>query len=988
MTAAADGKTLRQLAWVLMVVPALTCPQAGRSTPGLDDSWPGSTTGTRSDGAFVAGGWQVTENDDARFNSATVRNAAAGTNRVRLQGKSFCDDTGPFLGLGASYFQALRHAKYDRARLQRNLALFAANGFNYVRILSMVSWEELEIAPVTFTNRARRVIQAWPDYWPQFRDLLDLAAHHGLRAAVTIFADAQYVMPSRAARQAHLDGVLANLAGREPHVLHLEVANEAWQNGFPGAQGIADLRAATQYLADRSSLLVAITSNDDTSDAAIVALHRGSAADLATIHFSRDIRTKEGGWLPVRDSYRAGNLPGVPPVLSNEPIGPGSSVNSENDPIKLCAAAVVAYLANLPAYVYHSRAGVFGYERCCPSAGDEVRFEDTAGINAYQHLRQILPPDLASWTRHDGIEASAPFTVFCDGQPNRYWPDARGATNGCHRNIGSVKGREFVSFPMGILSGGVTLEARRPVQLRVFNPLTGAVTSNLMMHAGERVTLPQGPGAYLLKGTFPPRSRGTAEGDGPRAAQRQELQAAQMAERHGDLETALLRYETLYDATATDDLMRAELRAQFARLRPQVAPNTDPQKAGTWKVRAFAFRELDFKWTDPQGANHHAQYRYREDEIQRLRRSLAGFADRVWKYTDGNLRIDWQLQVVERPLTRLDGEHSFWPGPEACLPHLTDLQGGDTDTIMVFAKVWGDASQGEVSADVPQMLLGGALGALGEFTKHATYIGFNWGSGAVENEPDGEPMLHEWLHSAQWALEDYQGYPRGLMFTSDGGKMAGEEGGDPCYRRQPGEPSWMGFYEHLMRDHVTRRMWRELTIRRPPDNVWIHTYCRRFLVLGPFAAADRPVMGLDFPFINERDVNAAPGVSLGGREWQAVTSASHTLDLTQPFGPRANHVAYVAVRARSETEQPAQLRLGSDDGCKVWHNGRRVVFAPEPRGAEPDQNIVEVTLAKGDNLFLMKVANGGGGWAAILRLTDRQGGPLPGLTYVHEAARP
>ncbi|MBI4326685.1 MAG: hypothetical protein HY674_15690, partial [Chloroflexi bacterium] len=355
--------------------------------------------------------------------NARSRNQPDRANLVRLREKSFCDDAGPFLALGASYFQALRHAKYDRARLHSNLALFAAKGFNYVRILSMVSWDGLEIAPVSFTNRAGRAIPAWPDYWPQFRDLLDLVAQNGLRAEVTLFADAQYVMPSRSTRQAHLDGILANISGREHQLLHLEVANEAWQNGFPGAQGVIDLRAFTQYLADRTGVPVAITSNDDTSDQGLIALYRGSAADLATVHFSRDTRTAEGGWLPVRDAYRAGNLPGVPPVSSNEPIGPGSSVGSERDPIKLCAAAVFAYLANLPAYVYHSRAGVYGYVNCCPPAGGEDRFENTAGINAYQYLRQILPPDLASWLRNDGLEPSAPFTVFCAGQPNRYWPD-------------------------------------------------------------------------------------------------------------------------------------------------------------------------------------------------------------------------------------------------------------------------------------------------------------------------------------------------------------------------------------------------------------------------------------------------------------------------------------------------------------------------------------------------------------------------------------
>ncbi len=271
----------------------------------------------------------------AVFSNLKVWDLSDGTNLVRLNGNSFCDQGGPFLGLGASYFQALRRARYDRARLHSDLAFLASRGFNYVRILSMVSWEGLEIAPVTFTNRAGQVVQGWPDYWQQFRDLLDVAAQHGLRVEVTIFAGAQHVMPAKSTRQAHLDGILANIAGREHQILHLEVANEAWQNGFPGPQGVADLRAFTQYLTDRTAVPVAITSPADTSDQGIISLYRGSAADLATVHFSRNSRTAEGGWLPVRAAYRAAHLPGVPPVSSNEPIGPGSSVSSENDPVKL-----------------------------------------------------------------------------------------------------------------------------------------------------------------------------------------------------------------------------------------------------------------------------------------------------------------------------------------------------------------------------------------------------------------------------------------------------------------------------------------------------------------------------------------------------------------------------------------------------------------------------------------------------------------------------
>src|SRR5205085_4959067 len=136
--------------------------------------------------------------------------APSGTDVVGVNGKSLRDNHGAFLGLGASYFQALRRTKYDRARLQSDLSLLSAKGFNYVRILSMVNWDGLEIAPVSFTNSAGHSVAAWPDYWQQFRDMLDIVSSNGLRAEVTIFADAQFIMANKSTRQAHLDGILTN----------------------------------------------------------------------------------------------------------------------------------------------------------------------------------------------------------------------------------------------------------------------------------------------------------------------------------------------------------------------------------------------------------------------------------------------------------------------------------------------------------------------------------------------------------------------------------------------------------------------------------------------------------------------------------------------------------------------------------------------------------------------------------------------------------
>ena len=34
--------------------------------------------------------------------------------------------------------------------------------------------------------------------------------------------------------------------GREQKIILIEVANDAWQNGFPGEQGVSDLRSVSK----------------------------------------------------------------------------------------------------------------------------------------------------------------------------------------------------------------------------------------------------------------------------------------------------------------------------------------------------------------------------------------------------------------------------------------------------------------------------------------------------------------------------------------------------------------------------------------------------------------------------------------------------------------------------------------------------------------------------------------------------------------------
>lgn len=420
------------------------------------------------------------------------------TGRVRVDGHSLADNEGPFLGLGASYFTALWRCKYDRSRLESDLDFLSQQGFNYYRMLSMVgyypAWDGRAISPVSFTNRDNKREEAWPDYWQQLRELIDLAHdRYGMRTQITIFADAQ-LMPKKEDRIEHMRKLLADvLPGREHKIIMLEVANEAWQNGFPGNQGVSDLREFAKYLDRGTQIPIAITSNHDWpelgSSKGFDQIYADDSADLATWHFSRDRRTDDG-WKPVYDCWELADRPGFPPVSSNEPIGPGSSVDAEEQPIRLVMAAAFAYSAKLPMYVFHSEAGVFG----------KSRFEDMPGIDRFGQLLRLLPGDLSSWQRNDGKEARAPLTVFADGKPDRFWPEIESARDGCVRNTGSRKDDQFVCIPIGIRPGGLQIEARQPLAFTALDPLTGETLHSAKMRRGEQLTLPSGPGALLILG--------------------------------------------------------------------------------------------------------------------------------------------------------------------------------------------------------------------------------------------------------------------------------------------------------------------------------------------------------------------------------------------------------------------------------------------------------------------------------------------------------
>ena len=276
--------------------------------------------------------------------------------------------------------------------------------------------------------------------------------------------------------------------------MHFEIANEAWQNGFAGDVGIAELRDLSLYMKDRTDILVAASAPDGPECERAQAIYAGEIADIATIHFDRNISLADQNWRPVRQPWEHEYCEGVPVGSNNEPIGPGASVSTENDPVVLVAAAINTYVSNLPFYVFHSSAGV---------RGDENLWE-MPGADAFTHVSSIVPSDLASWERKNAHWADAPFVAFAgeNGQlyPDTMWPDLGAPESGAVRAYGDVDGDRFFVFPIGILDH-VTLSARRAMQFDVIDPMTGEVVAQHTLAEGESFDLSGGQ-ALVLSGTF------------------------------------------------------------------------------------------------------------------------------------------------------------------------------------------------------------------------------------------------------------------------------------------------------------------------------------------------------------------------------------------------------------------------------------------------------------------------------------------------------
>lgn len=157
-------------------------------------------------------------------------------------------------------------------------------------------------------------------------------------------------------------------------------------------------------------------------------------------------------------------------------------------------------------------------------------------------------------------------------------------------------------------------------------------------------------------------------------------------------------------------------------------------------------------------------------------------------------------------------------------------------------------------------------------------------------------------------------------------------------------------------------------------------FLKDWLVAGPFsqAGANDALSVFNVAFPPEQ-----PGARV---TWKAAPRAD-MIDLMGLFPGKAGCVAYLKTTVIAPRDTEAALLLGSDDGVKAWVNGAVVHSNNVDRGAVIDQDMAPIQLKRGANDILLKITQGGGGWAACARIVGTDGRPIDGLKSVSEPGK-
>lgn len=148
-----------------------------------------------------------------------------------------------------------------------------------------------------------------------------------------------------------------------------------------------------------------------------------------------------------------------------------------------------------------------------------------------------------------------------------------------------------------------------------------------------------------------------------------------------------------------------------------------------------------------------------------------------------------------------------------------------------------------------------------------------------------------------------------------------------------------------------------------------------WLLLGPFFYSPTDSsMGAEYDrdYLTELggELNAKPHLSqkTAGKEWLKARAVNGRIDLGQVYGEQDYCVIHAYLEFLSDSSTTAALKLGSDDGLKVWFNGKLLLTNNVRRALNPNDDAVRIQIKPGTNRLLLKIVQLTGPWGFAARL--------------------
>jgi predicted esterase len=172
-------------------------------------------------------------------------------------------------------------------------------------------------------------------------------------------------------------------------------------------------------------------------------------------------------------------------------------------------------------------------------------------------------------------------------------------------------------------------------------------------------------------------------------------------------------------------------------------------------------------------------------------------------------------------------------------------------------------------------------------------------------------------------------------------------------------------------------------------------FIRKWLIIGPFPNPPNkeatpgqehvydhtpPCVGLDTDYLTEHGgetkIVPEPGMTHTKKDGTKVKWFEHKSDydkivFRKIITKKPNMVGYAFTKIYMKEAGKYLLALGSDEGVCIWVNGKKVHYKLIKRSIREDDDLVRVTLKKGENRILVKVEQGWGGWGFMLRVVPK-----------------